>query len=619
MEYTIRIETRSEAEVSHMILGHNIEAALTTINGLLSDRLRNGKLTGPPHRMTGIASEWQGASCGRVAYELTPGAGLMGSEAQLIRVDRPAQGPHLHQNRIEVREGEELEIELWARAWRRPVELVVELLPQAARLDPYDSVVLTIDKPWYAGYSATLRAPRTDDRARLSLVVKGTGDLWLDQVHLRPKGEVHLCARLVDEMRAMRIPTLRFPGGIVSAAYNWRHGVGPVHLRPHMLEAAFHQDWYLNYDFGPDEYLELCHTQGITPALTVNVAGGTPEEAGEWAAHCAAWYRARRAEPPMIYWHIGNHPYVPTVAEMTPAMYVETLRRFVPEIKTGYPDCRIVAVMSRGDLRRSATDAPWREAILDAAGDLVDLIEVQTYGLSGARPDPPGEYNGGIAAPAEHVLHLRRTLRDIEGDLSAFIDALRNRRLDIRVGVAEWNWWMRASHWDGADFEEPPTVLHALFVAGMIHAFARLAPEFEAAHFYNLVNCMGILNHRGAGVEVTGVVDVFKLYRSALPGARVAALVNPSDTDVPHGRPWIDALCIESDGHVWLFIINFSADQPAKVTIPGFRAGGGIDCIGGSSPVGRIESPRTGSAPCETDGNRLTIPPMSIVRCQIGR
>ena len=132
MNLKLTLGTGAPRPVSEMILGQNIEMCLTTADGLLSERLRNPKFLGPAHPVTGIAPHWQGTSCGRAAYELTPGAGLMGSEAQLIRVTR-GYGTSLHQNKISVRAGEALELEVWARAWGAPVTLQVSLLRRFIR------------------------------------------------------------------------------------------------------------------------------------------------------------------------------------------------------------------------------------------------------------------------------------------------------------------------------------------------------------------------------------------------------------------------------------------------------------------------------------------------------
>lgn len=592
MQLKVTRATQAGHSVSEMILGHNIEMCLTTGDGLLSDRLRNPKLLGPPHPVTGVAPQWQGASCGQGSYELAPGSGLMGSEAQLIRVAKSHAAHHLHQNKISVRAGEKLELEIWARVCHRPVKLKASLLPLSSRTPAYDSGELEINTSYFKRYTLPLSAPQDDDEARLSLRLEPESEIWIDQVHLRPKDEPLLCQGLIDEMAAMRIPTLRFPGGIVVNAYNWRHGTGPVHLRRASHDPAFHQDWNINYDFGLDEYLRLCVDQGITPALTFNIATGTPEEATEMAAYCADWFQRAGVPAPLIYWHIGNHPYSFTTASMTAAMYIEVIKTFVPAVKAVYPNNRIVAVMSGGSLATEPDKAEWREALFGEVADLIDVVQVQIYG--GSNP----------VAPAEKQLEsLTYNLANAEKDMRSFIALCRSRNVRWKLGIAEWNWWMQASHWDGRAFEEPPTALHGLFIAGMIHRFAKLSPNFEVAHFYNLVNCMGILNQRNATVEITDAVEIFKLYRPALPGQFIPLTW---DTDVEA----VEAIAIENDAATWLFLTNRSLTETAHVSLEGLKVtqADGV-CMSAASPISTF----THAEP-QINGETLTVPPLSIIR-----
>jgi len=574
-----------------MILGHNIEMCLGTANGLLSERLRNPKFLGPAHPMTGIAPHWLGTTYGGAAYELTPFGGMAGSEAQLVRVFGPIGGSHLVQNKIQVRAGEELELEIWARAWHGPVTLRAKLLPLPANSKEYDSGEVVVDRPYFKRHTLPLKASRDDNEARLQLQIVGHGEVWFDQVHLRPRGEPHLCREVVETMAGMRIPTLRFPGGIVVNAYHWRHGTGPVHLRPAALDAAFHHDWYLNYDFGLDEYLRICADNGVVPAITLNVATETPDDARELAEYCAEWFAKEGLEPPLVYWHVANHPYGRTTAHMTPDMYAQVIRDFVPGVKTAYPKGRIVAVTSWNHLAAEAEEAAWREALFTQA-DLIDLVEVQKYG--GCDPH---------AAPDEQLGRLRDALSDVEPKLREFIKLCRSRGVGWNVGVAEWNWWMQASHWDGREFEEPPTVLHGLFIAGMIRRFAALAPDLEVAHFYNLVNCMGILNHRGVDVEVTDSVRVFNLFRPALPGRFVPLEIAGEAADV-------EALGLENDEGLHLFLTNRSATGSAKVSLGDLAADGASRiCFQGDKRTGSFEK-----AESKLSGDTVEVPPLSIVR-----
>ncbi len=594
MDIAIGSKDETGPLVPETILGQNIEMCLTTAHGLLSERLRNPKFVGPPHRMTGLAPEWQGASCGRGFYELTPGGGLMGSEAQLISVPNETWNMQLHQNRIQVRAGETLELEMWARAWRRPVRLRVDLRPLSSRAPAYDGGEILVDKPWYARYTLRFKMPADDNQARLAITLPEGGELWIDQLHLRPHDQPLLCQTVVDTMATMRIPALRFPGGIVVNAYNWRHGTGPVHLRPAMLEAAFHQNWELVYDFGLDEYLTLCLDQGIIPTLTLNVATGTPDEAGELAAYVARHFRQAGVEPPMAYWHIANHPYSPTTAHMTPAMYAEVLNTFVPIVKANYPTCRIVGVMPSSAMTTPAE--AWKE-MLFAQAALIDVVQVQLYG--GCDPNAPAAVQSRTNS---------ETLASFEKQLRAFIAESRARGATWKLGVAEWNWWMQASHWDGRAFEEPPTALHGLFIAGMIHRYAALAPDFEVAHFYNLVNCMGILNHRGAEVEITSAVAVFKLYRPALPGRRLALDLATENGDWPNS---VDAIGLDNGPTRYLFLANRDDQQTVRVKLD-------ASLLNGQPEATILHAPTTldelTTSTTQVDNGTLELPPLSLVR-----
>ena len=358
---------------SEMLLGQNLEACLDTIPGMLSERLDNAKFLGPADPITGIAPGWRPNSdaMNLMRCEMTPGAGMTGHTAQLVQNFDPNFTLGILQNNLKLRAGEKFDVEIWVRAWNSPVTLKLGLLPLASRLPPYSEAGINVDTSYYKCYRVTLAAPATDNEAAFYCAIQGKGIVWIDQIHMRPAGEGPLCKDLVERMATMRVPVLRFPGGVVSTAYRWRYGTGPVPLRPVMPDPSCKKTLY--YDFGTDEYLALCQQQGILPQITVNLGFGTPEEAGEWAAYCADWYKKKGLALPPIYFQIGNHPYLAAeLAHMTPEMYVRALREYVPIVRQNYPGARIIAV---SPLERDA----WRSTLLDQAGQMVDLIALQGY------------------------------------------------------------------------------------------------------------------------------------------------------------------------------------------------------------------------------------------------
>jgi len=290
---------------------------------------------------------------------------------------------------------------------------------------------------------------------------------------------------------------------------------GPLHLRPTLMEPEFKAT--LSYDFGTDEYLALCQAQGITPHITVNMGTGTPDEAGEWAAYCAQWFAARGGRLPTIYFEMGNEQEGHhELGHMTPSMYVAALREFVPSVRKAYPAARIIAKADEHYYYLRADQMkPWRKTVLAEAADLADLFVIHSYQGQWRETD-----EGRQIGVVDGIRALQEQLEKLIGDVRA-------AHGKQPVALTEWNYWLHAGQSDGKGFLEPYDVQHGLYVAGIVHTLARLAPDIELANFYNLLNPMGVFQHRGADVTETCLADIFRLYRPAFPG-EVLPLINDS-------------------------------------------------------------------------------------------
>jgi alpha-N-arabinofuranosidase len=591
---------RATHEVSEALLGHNLEAASLaydssdTVHALTADRLANAKFCGPADPQTGVAPGWRPTA---IAHFQCEGASLSGAESQLIHSHGwwPAG---ICQTGRSVRRGETLEVELWAKVKSQPVSLRIEIGPLPVRQPCYDQATITVDAAYWKPYRATLSVPCDDNEAIFKCQIIGGGMLWIDQIHLRPLGEGHLCRRLLEKIETLRVPQLRFPGGCVSANYHWRLGTGPEHLRPVLMDPVFKS--HIAYDFGTDEYLELCHSQQIRPHVTVNLGTGTPDEAAEWAAYCAAWFRRRGVEPPRAYFQVGNEHYtVSESAHMTGQMYVEALRAFVPLIRGAYPNARIIALGERdGNNPRTEQPAPWRRLVLEQAGDLFDVLCINRY--SGQWKD----------APADRLMDVADGVRNTENDLRELLADLRAHGLPQKIALTEWNFWLHASHQDGQGFYEPGDAQHGLFVAGMLHMFARLAPDLELANFYHLVNVMGVFRRQGATVTETSLADVFRLYRPAFPGEFLPLEMNSPTLGAQ--APAVDGLAIQCDKSIYLFLVNRSPAESATVALPPFFSQAvAATMLVGQSPLGPLLKQEIA-----LPGDILELPPLAISRLQ---
>jgi len=89
---------------------------------------------------------------------------------------------------------------------------------------------------------------------------------------------------VLDALRPLRMPVLRWPGGNFVSGYHWTDGIGPRNERP----GRNNLDWRSEESnrFGTDEFIEYCRTLGTEPYICVNMGTGTMDEAAAWVEYC---------------------------------------------------------------------------------------------------------------------------------------------------------------------------------------------------------------------------------------------------------------------------------------------------------------------------------------------
>src|ERR1700730_11731474 len=89
---------------------------------------------------------------------------------------------------------------------------------------------------------------------------------------------------VVDEIRQLGVPIVRYPGGNFVSGYNWLDGVGPKADRPRVLDKAWNS--INSNQFGTNEFMTWCRAVGTEPLMGLNLGTGTPEEAAALVEYC---------------------------------------------------------------------------------------------------------------------------------------------------------------------------------------------------------------------------------------------------------------------------------------------------------------------------------------------
>jgi alpha-L-arabinofuranosidase len=86
---------------------------------------------------------------------------------------------------------------------------------------------------------------------------------------------------VVEALKRIKVPNIRWPGGCFADTYHWRDGVGPREQRPSIVNTNWGGVTEDN-GIGTHEYLELSKAIGAEPFIVGNVGSGTVQEMHDW-------------------------------------------------------------------------------------------------------------------------------------------------------------------------------------------------------------------------------------------------------------------------------------------------------------------------------------------------
>jgi alpha-N-arabinofuranosidase len=147
---------------------------------------------------------------------------------------------------------------------------------------------------------------------------------------------------VLEAVKRLRPPVLRWPGGNFVSGYHWTDGIGPRDARPRRTDLAWHAEEPNR--FGTDEFIDFCREVGSEPYICLNMGTGTMDEAQAWVEYCngtgeTAWANKRREnghEAPyrVKYWGLGNEMYGPwQIGQLSAKDYVTRARQWAKVLK----------------------------------------------------------------------------------------------------------------------------------------------------------------------------------------------------------------------------------------------------------------------------------------------
>ena len=386
---------------------------------------------------------------------------------------------------------------------------------------------------------------------------------------------------VINEIRQMGVPIVRYPGGNFVSGYNWLDGVGPKESRPRVLDKAWNT--INSNQFGTNEFMAWCKAVGTEPLMGLNLGTGTPEEAAALVEYCnldqgTKWSDLRRkhgfAEPYGVkQWCLGNEMDGPwQIGHMTATEYGLKAQDAARQMRYVDPSLQLIACGSSGPFM--PTYLEWDREVLEQCYDYVDGLSLHRY-FTNATADTGGDSSKFLAMNLSMEQQIAETL--------AVCDLVRGHKRSPKqlwLSFDEWNVWYRARGGEAANghHQEAPHLLEevynledALLVGGLVNSLLRNANRVKVACLAQLINVIAPISTNANGLLRQ---TIYYPYNWALQYARGGVLnllvESPTYEVARMGQvPYVDVAGTinPQDGKVGIFVLNRDLSKPHVVEI----------------------------------------------------
>ena len=322
---------------------------------------------------------------------------------------------------------------------------------------------------------------------------------------------------VVNALRNIRVPVLRWPGGCFADEYHWKDGIGPKKDRKKMVNT----NWgglVEDNSFGTHEFMELCRQVGCEPYVNGNCGSGTVQEMSEWVEYLTFGGQSPmtelrkkngRAEPwPVKYFAVGNETWGGG-GNMQPEYYADLYLRYQTFLRN-YGDNKLFRIASGAN----SGDYRWTKVLMERAARYMDGITLHYYTI----PGDSWQHKGSATdfTEEEYYTTLKKALRmeDIVENHSRVMDHYDPQR---RVGlmVDEWGTWYDVEPGTNPGFlYQQNTMRDALVAALTLNIFNRHSDRVVMANIAQMVNVLqAVILTDGEKMLLTPTYHVYDLYK----------------------------------------------------------------------------------------------------------
>lgn len=388
---------------------------------------------------------------------------------------------------------------------------------------------------------------------------------------------------VVEALKEMQIPLLRWPGGCFADEYHWKDGIGPKETRKKMINTHWGGVVEDN-SFGTHEFFELCEQLGCKTYVNGNVGSGTVQEMSEWVEYITfdgvspmADLRKKngREKPWTIdYFGVGNENWG-CGGNMTPEFYANLYRQYQTYIRH-YNNSAPIKKICGGP---NAGDADWTSKVMatcyasptppNAHGHM-DELSLHYYTVP-HNWEHKGSATGFSSDDWYETLNKALIMEDL---LNKHISIIEQYDPENKIGMSvdEWGTWFDVEEGTNPGFlYQQNTMRDALVACSTLNIFNKKCDRVQLACIAQLVNVLqSVILTEGEKMIKTPTYHVFHMYKHHQDSDLVASYMEGNKeigiegAKVPHLS---ESVSISADGTINITIGNLSIEEDADIEV----------------------------------------------------
>jgi len=314
---------------------------------------------------------------------------------------------------------------------------------------------------------------------------------------------------VIDMVKELEVPIIRYPGGNFVSNFYWEDSVGPVSLRPRRLDLAWRS--IESNEIGVNEFVKWTNTVNSELMMAVNLGTRGIADACNLLEYCnhpsGTKYSDLRIEhgvkePHQIkLWCLGNEMDGPwQIGHKTMEEYGRLAEETAKAMRLIDPDIELVSCGSSS--KEMVTFPEWEAVTLAHTYDYVDYVSMHQY--YGNKNNDSNDY---LAASDDMDAFIKTVISTCD-----YIKAKKRSHKDMYISFDEWNVWFHSNEEDDNIMKNRPwqiapslledtyTFEDALLVGLMLITLIKHADRVKVACLAQLVNVIApIMTTAGGG------------------------------------------------------------------------------------------------------------------------